>query len=236
LGGRSWGPWEKVDERETLKLWHGLRGRFPEKSIRAKEFLKHLNLTTYHALESKLGELESFHADDEKRMVEVKQREWFVPEENYLNEPYYSREMKREAFREGKLEIERLLTKHGYDCDAEIISFRNKGNAEVNHGAKKGLPFTASEQLTTGKADRDSTRAAVAWALKQKKDNSTKALQKIAAEATLKFFPSLQQYSGEKTKYGTRILNREWKLKRDSIRTSVNQKLKPKKPSRGRTR
>ena len=125
LGNRQWGSWEKVDSPEVLQAWAELMKKHSDLGTRAKELLKYLNLKVYHGeLIVGLERLRDYELDDEKMMSALEQQKEWRSREEYMTEPYYSREMKRCAFREGKLEIQRLLRRFGYDAEKEIAAYQ----------------------------------------------------------------------------------------------------------------
>jgi hypothetical protein len=141
MQNRGWGSWEKIDDADLLTVWRDIMVRNPDKTLRARELLNHLNLRTYIEIETGFERLRQFEADDRENMEKLGRRkeEQGLLRERYNGEPYYLRAMKRVAFKEGKIEIERKLKELGFDVEAEIERVRTDTKKGANETEPKWL-------------------------------------------------------------------------------------------------
>ena len=109
----------------------------------------------------------------------------------------------------------------------ELLSQLGAAKAEILFDGPT-LPASNAILLT------DPTSDAISWCVRTYKERKDKGITPsqagIAGEALRHFFPNISEFSEKKGKTGKLLKNREWLLKRDSLRTSFLQKL----PRRGK--
>jgi hypothetical protein len=136
-GTKLWSRWERVDDKEKLKLWDSFRHKFMDRSTRAREFLKEVNLNTYRELDMRLDALSKWEEEDSEQRKycsgkPLKSLPMAALERLLGDTPFWKREVERTAYRQGKNDIEQWFFEHGFDATSVITAAAVAWKSEVD--------------------------------------------------------------------------------------------------------